>query len=177
MRHREWLLLSCLVGAACARGGTPGTPVPGPSGSGFEGVQQRGAEAMGVDQSTSSHVFESLPDGGRIVLRRDVEDSAGVATIRAHMREIAAQFTRGDFSLPGFVHARPVPGTAVMAERRALIRYEASDLPRGGQVRITTTDPAAVAAVHEFLAFQRQDHRAPGHDHHHHHADSAAHRQ
>jgi hypothetical protein len=31
-------------------------------------------------------------------------------------------------------------------------------------VRITTTDPAALAAVHEFLAFQRADHRAAGHE-------------
>lgn len=175
MRRHEWLLLSCLLGAACARGGTAGSAVPGPAGSGFEGVQERGAAAMGVDQSTSSHVFESLPDGGRIVLRRDVDDPAGVETIRAHMREIAHRFALGDFALPALVHDRPVPGTDVMAERRALIRYEASDLPRGGQVRITTSDPAALAAVHQFLAFQRQDHRAPGHDHQH-HADPASHR-
>jgi TusA-related sulfurtransferase len=33
-------------------------------------------------------------------------------------------------------------------------------LPRGGELRITTTDPAAVAAVAAFLAFQRMDHRS-----------------
>jgi hypothetical protein len=31
-------------------------------------------------------------------------------------------------------------------------------------VRISTTDAAAVAAVHEFLAFQRGAHHAGGHD-------------
>ena len=122
---------------------------------------------MGVDQSTSAHVFESLPDGGRIVLERPTEtDTADVRTIRAHMRDIAAAFGRGDFTAPGMVHAQDVPGTKVMAARAAMLRYEAIDRPRGAEVRVTTTDPAALAAVHEFLAFQRADHRAAGHGKH-----------
>lgn len=140
--------------------------VPTAADSGFTGVQSRGADVMGVDQYTSSHVFETLPDGGRIVLQRDAPDASGEATIRAHLRDIAARFTRGDFSLPGQVHGMAVvPGTAVMAQRRSRIRYVMEPLPRGGQVRIVTRDAAALKAVHEFLAFQRMDHRAAGHDH------------
>lgn len=137
----------------------------------FAGVQERGKVAMGVDQYTSSHVFEPLPDGGRIVLRRDTPDSAGTEVIREHLRAIAAAFATGDFRLPGFVHAREVPGTAVMAARREVIRYRADTLPRGGEVRIVTSDPEAIRAVHEFLAFQRADHRAGAHLH----GDSAGH--
>lgn len=129
----------------------------------FTSIQSRGHEAMGVDQYTSAHVFEPLADGGRIVLRRDTSDVSGVATIRSHMRLIASRFAGGDFSIPGFVHARDVPGTAVMAARRDRISYVADTLAGGGQVRITTSDPAAVEAIHEFLAFQRHDHRAPAH--------------
>lgn len=139
--------------------------VPTSVDSGFAGVQARGAEVMGVDQYTSSHVFEALPDGGRIVLQRDLADAEGEATIRAHLRDIAARFTKGDFSLPGQVHGMVVAGTGVMAERKRRIRYVMEPLPRGGQVRIVTRDPAALKAVHEFLAFQRMDHRAAGHDH------------
>jgi hypothetical protein len=119
---------------------------------------------MGVDQYTSAHVFEDLPDGGRVVLDRAVDDSAGVATIRAHMRDIAAAFARGDFAVPGFVHARDVPGTTVMSAKRGAITYTPADRPRGGELRIASSDPDAVRAVHEFLAFQRQDHRAAGHE-------------
>lgn len=126
----------------------------------FAGVQARGRVAMGVDQYTSSHVFESLPDGGRIVLQRDAEDSAGMAVIRRHMATIAAAFAEGDFRLPGLVHDREVPGTSVMARKRALIRYRADTVPRGGELRIHTRDPEALRAVHDFLAFQRHDHRA-----------------
>ena len=134
--------------------------------SAFAGVQSRGKDVMGVDQYTSSHVFESLPDGGRIVLQRDSADAAGEETIRAHLRDIAKRFAQGDFTLPGQVHGMAeVPGTKVMAERRLAMRYVMTPLPRGGEVRIITGDPAAVKAVHEFLAFQRMDHRAAGHDH------------
>ena len=34
----------------------------------FEGVQSRGRVAMGVDQYTSTHLFQPRPDGGRIEL-------------------------------------------------------------------------------------------------------------
>lgn len=133
--------------------------------SAFAGVQSRGEGVMGVNQYTSQHVFETLPDGGRIILERPSErDTADIRTIRAHMHEIAAAFARGDFSAPGLVHAQQVPGTTVMAARAATLHYEAVDRPRGAEVRITTHDPEALAAVHEFLAFQRADHRAAGHE-------------
>jgi hypothetical protein len=130
--------------------------------SAFAGVQNRGQHAMGVDQYTSTHVFEPLSDGGRITLQRDVPDSSGTARIRHHMERIAAAFQAGDFSLPGFVHAREVPGTAVMAAKREAISYTVELLPRGAAVRLRSTDSAAVEAIHEFLAFQRMDHRAAG---------------
>ncbi len=121
---------------------------------------------MGVDQYTSAHVFEDLPDGGRIVLdeREPATDTSGVATIRLHMRDIAASFRAGDFTKPFQVHAQVVPGTAVMTTHRAAITYDAIDRPRGGEVRIRSGDPAAVAAIHEFLAFQSSGHHAAGHD-------------
>ncbi len=128
-------------------------------------MQARGAHVMGVDQYTSAHVFEDLPDGGRVVLERDdLSDSAAIATIRVHMREIAVSFRAGDFTKPFQVHAQTVPGTAVMRDRRAAISYAPIDRPRGGEVRITSADTSAVAAIHQFLAFQREQHHAAGHE-------------
>src|SRR5262245_25810924 len=84
-------------------------------------MQQRGRQAMGVDQYTSIHKFDALADGGRIELQRDLDDSVGVATIRAHIRSIAGAFKSGDFSTPKFVHMKMVPGTKVMAAKRSVI--------------------------------------------------------
>ncbi|MGH7526779.1 MAG: hypothetical protein ACREMX_08735 [Gemmatimonadales bacterium] len=153
------------IATACGRG--PATAenrrAAAAADTAFAGVQDRGHVAMGVDQFTSTHIFESLPDGGRIELQRDEADSAGAAQIRMHLREIAGRFADGDFALPGFVHARAVPGTSVMAARRERITYTVDSLPRGAALRLRTADSAAVRAIHEFLAFQRQDHQATGH--------------
>ena len=128
-------------------------------------MQSRGAHVMGVDQYTSAHVFEDLPDGGRVVLERDdAVDTVAIATIRTHLRDIEAAFRAGDFTKPFEVHAQTVPGTGVMAARRSAITYDEIDRPRGGEVRIKSSDSGAVAAIHEFLAFQRQQHHAAGHE-------------
>lgn len=132
-----------------------------PDDSAFALVQARGHAAMGVDQYTSTHRFEPLPDGGRITLVRDGDDAAGVTQIRAHMAKIAVAFRRGDFTIPGFVHDRTVPGTATMATHRTWISYIADTLPHGGSLRIYSTDSAAISAIHQFIAFQGQDHRSP----------------
>jgi hypothetical protein len=148
--------------AACANHRAGRAPE---SDSAFAAMQSRGEVVMGVNQYTSAHVFEDLPDGGRIILDAQ-PDSADMARVRRHMREIAAAFVAGDFSKPFEVHAEVVPGTPIMAARRATITYEAIDRPRGAEVRIRTSDSAAIRAVHEFLAYQRDAHHAPGHEAH-----------
>ena len=145
--------------AAQAKGQPKGKPD-----TSYAAMQKRGKMAMGVDQYTSTHKFDALPTGGRIELQRDVADSAGVAQIRAHIRDIAKAFAAGDFSTPEFVHMMSVPGTKVMREKRSAISYEPRDLPRGAELLIRTKDSVAVAAIHEFMAFQRGEHHAGGMD-------------
>ena len=142
---------------AAMHGGHSSTPTTDTS---FAALQARGKMAMGVDQYASAHRFNVLPDGGRIALEMKDGDSLAVAQIRAHMKLIEHAFQAGDFSTPEFVHARAMPGTDVMSRNKALIRYTYADLPRGGAVRITTTDPESLAAIREFLTAQRGDHRA-----------------
>jgi hypothetical protein len=125
----------------------------------FGAMQKRGAIYMGVDQYTSTHEFTDLPDGGRITLARDAADTAGVSTIRAHLKQITQAFRDGDFDIPMLVHDEHVPGTDVMSRRHDRITYEFREVPGGGQIRIQTSDAMARTAVHAFLAFQRDEHR------------------
>lgn len=127
--------------------------------SSFHAMQERGKAVMGVDQYTSVHHFDDYDDGGRIALQAQEGDSAGIAGIRAHMKQIAVQFKSGDFRNPMAVHQELPPGATTMAARRDRITYTYRELPRGGEVRIRTRDPDAVRAVHEFLAYQRREHR------------------
>jgi hypothetical protein len=157
---RTLVVLTLATGMASPLAAQAHHGMHGGSDSAYAAMQSRGEAAMRVDQYSSTHKFESLPDGGRIELQRDLDDSAGVERIRRHLRDVARAFAAGDFRSPFFVHAREVPGSRVMAARRDLISYTVRDLPRGGEVRIITADSAAVRAIHEFLAFQRHDHRA-----------------
>ncbi|MFI5206884.1 MAG: hypothetical protein ACHQU8_03570 [Gemmatimonadales bacterium] len=131
--------------------------------SAYAAMQARGEHVMGVDQYTSRHVFEPLPTGGRIELQREVDDTAGVTQIRRHLADVAAAFGRGDFTAPFLVHDQDVPGTRVMAARRDAITYTVRPLARGGEIVISSGDASVVDAVHAFLAFQRQEHRAAAH--------------
>ena len=57
----------------------------------FAAMQERGKMAMGVDQYTSTHAFDDLPDGGRIALVRDASDTLGVRQIlRLSSKDLAA---------------------------------------------------------------------------------------
>jgi hypothetical protein len=40
-----------------------------------------------------------------------------------------------------------------------MIEWKFEETPNGGRVRITTKDTEALAAIHEFLRFQIEDHR------------------
>jgi len=153
MRSPYAILLLALAGPLAAQT---------PKDTGFAALQQRGKVVMGVDQYTSMHRFDDLPDGGRIVLTRSAVDTTGVRTIRAHLAEIARAFEAGDFGHTMAVHQHELPGTAVMRERRAAISYRVDTLPGGGAVRITTRDTTAVRAIHQFLAAQRGEHHAGG---------------
>lgn len=139
-------------------------PPAAQSDSAFRALQARGQTVMGVDQYTSAHRFEMLPDGGRIVLERLESDSVGIVTIRAHMRAVAAAFEKGDFSMSQQVHAMEVPGTRTLAARRGHIAYSVEELARGAAVRVKTTDAEALAALKAFFDFQNADHRT-GHHH------------
>jgi hypothetical protein len=152
------VVVSLLVLAACTAKPSPATSDA--ADTAFANMQERGKMAMGVDQYTSSHHFESTDDGGRIQLERDTADSLGVAQIRAHMRLIQHAFEAGDFSTPAFVHMKDMPGTAMMTARRSLISYTYADLPRGGEVVIRSTDPEAIGAIHQFLDAQKMEHHA-----------------
>jgi hypothetical protein len=154
------IALVTTAGAAAAQSGPPTSHQH--HDSAFAAMQERGKMAMGIDQYASTHHFDALPDGGRIELIRNDGDSADVRKIRMHMREIARAFASGDFSTPAAVHLRQVPGADVMAARRTAIQYEAHDLPHGAELRIRTTDPEALHAIHRFMAFQREEHRAGG---------------
>jgi hypothetical protein len=122
-------------------------------------VEKHGDEAMGFPHDKTTHHFRLYSDGGAIeVTANDSNDSQNMRAIRSHLTHVATMFSNGEFSIPMFVHDQVSPGVPVMKDKHAEISYIFEALPAGGRVRIKTTNPDALKAIHAFLRFQIEDH-------------------
>jgi hypothetical protein len=118
-------------------------------------VDTRGDKAMGFSHEKTTHHFELLSNGSIIeVSTNDKTDTATLDEIRGHLSHVAKMFTEGDFQLPMFIHDNVPPGVPVMRSKRTAITYTFESTSSGGRVRITTSDPDALKAVHQFLTFK-----------------------
>lgn len=115
-------------------------------------------DSFGMSHETTQHSFRLFADGGTIELRTLNEDPKTAEAIQTHMREVTADFSRGDFEKPLFVHGVMPDGAERMKELGETISYSFEKLPDGGRIRITTKDADALTSVHEFLKFQIKDH-------------------
>ena len=123
-------------------------------------VMENGEKAMGFSQTATTHHFLLMPDGGAIrVTANDKGDTENRDKIRSHLSEIAKQFKDGIFTTPFAVHGRMPPGVPEMDRLKDKIDYHFEEVENGAQVRITTADATALAAVHDFLKFQINDHK------------------
>ncbi len=124
------------------------------------GVAERGDHVMGFDHSKTSHHFRLTRLGGVIEASAlDPADTASRDQIRMHFGHIAAMFALGNFEAPMLIHDRVPPGVPEMKKQKAAIAYRAEQTPSGGRVVITARNARALAAIHEFLKFQIQDHQ------------------
>jgi hypothetical protein len=123
-------------------------------------LKKRGTLAMGFDQDKTVHHFRASATGGSIEVEvTDPADSGSRDQVRSHLKEIAADFAKGDFAKPFQTHAEVPPGVPSMERLKADIRYKYEETPRGGMVRISTSNPEALEAIHEFLAYQAREHQ------------------
>jgi hypothetical protein len=141
-----------------------------------QSVMQHGDEVMGFSHEKATHHFTLYKDGGEIVVSaNDPNDKTTEDQIRTHLGHIAKMFAAGNFNAPMLVHSATPPGTATMTKLKDQIRYEYSETVQGAAIRIVTSDPQAMDAIHAFLLFQIIDHQtgdAPAignvsHDEHH----------
>jgi hypothetical protein len=58
-----------------------------------------------------------------------------------------------------FIHDTVPPGVPVMKANRSAIVFTFEPTPDGGRVRIASANTNAIKAIHQFLAFQIDDHR------------------
>jgi hypothetical protein len=123
-------------------------------------VNERGDRVMGFDHEKTTHHFLLYTDGGAIEVAANSADDAGSRDqIRKHLGHIARMFAEGNFKAPMLIHAQTPPGVQVMRRLKSEIKYDYEEAERGARVRIRTVNAEALAAVHEFLRFQIEDHK------------------
>jgi len=124
------------------------------------GVDRRGDDAMGFSHEKTTHHFALTKDGGIITASAtDPVDGESRAAIVRHFKHVASAFEGGHFEMPMFIHDRVPPGVPVMKRLAGQIRYAVEETASGGRIVISTRNPQAVAAIHQFLRFQIEDHR------------------
>jgi hypothetical protein len=123
-------------------------------------LDERGARAMGFSQTATAHHFLLNPDGGVIQVEvKDAADTANRDLVRQHLSHVARMFAEGDFDTPALVHGRTPPGADALRRLKSEISYTYEETETGARVRISTKNAEALAAVHDFLRFQIEDHR------------------
>ena len=124
------------------------------------GVVRRGDQVMGFSHEKTIHHFRLTAEGGTIeALATDPSDAASRAQIRGHLEHIAEMFQNGNFNAPMLIHAQTPPGVPTMKKLHKEIRYDVAETPTGARVKVSSADPQAIAAIHDFLKFQIKDHQ------------------
>ncbi len=134
------------------------TPTPGPDH--HAAVNERGDHVMGFDHEKTTHHFRLTRSGGVIeVSVNDPKDTESRDAIRQHMGHIVKMFSEGDFNAPMLIHGQVPPGVPEMKAKLKVITWTPANTPSGANIVITSKDPAAITAIHQFLQFQIEDHQ------------------
>jgi len=122
-------------------------------------VARRGEPVMPFDLDATTHAFDPTDTGGRqSVVADDSGDTDQIALVRAHLREEAERFRKGEFGDPAAIHGHDMPGLAVLEERGDALEITYRDTTRGAELTFVSEDPAVVSALHDWFAAQLSDH-------------------
>jgi hypothetical protein len=122
-------------------------------------VAEKGARVMPFDLAKTTHVFESLPDGGlQTVTAKDPGDILQIRLIREHLRAESERFPKGDFEDPMAIHGHDMPGIAELRAGAGKFEVRYGEVPAGATIRYQANDASLIAALHRWFEAQRMDH-------------------
>ena len=134
----------------------------------------RSADVMPFDLSATTHVFTKTSTGGvQRVVAKDAGNKQQIELIRTHLKDIADEFSRGNYSRPAHVHGIAMPGlNELQASPAGDLKTVYRDITLGAEIRYSSESPKTIAAVHAWFNAQLADHgreAMSGHDHSMHH--------
>jgi hypothetical protein len=124
-------------------------------------VHSMSHEVMPFDMAKTIHVFKMTTEGGeqRVEARAPV-DSEQVAMIRQHLGHEAAEFAKGNFGDPAYLHGATMPGLAELSAEPKSLKVSYADVPNGGKITFEGANIRIVTAIHRWFGAQLSEHGA-----------------
>jgi hypothetical protein len=126
-----------------------------------EHVHDSAHSVMPFDIASTLHVFRMTEEGGvqRVVIR-EASSKAQVPLIQQHLTHEAEQFQKGNYSDPGALHGRDMPGLKELRAGASRIKVSYAALPDGAQITFRTDDRHLLTAIHRWFGAQLSEHGA-----------------
>ena len=125
------------------------------------GHQPARPEPVHYDRHRVVHHFYLYTDGGLMTLAvSDPSDAETRKAVRACVQRVSQLMVMGDLAKLREQFGENVPGLDRIVEaraRKATITVRSSTPDEGSQIILTTADPIALQALHDFLRFQIAD--------------------
>lgn len=125
----------------------------------LESVRAKGEKVMPFDLDSSKHFFIKNKEGGVEEIRAmKPEDSKEVRLIQEHLKEIANDFTRGDYSKVKSIHGYNMPGVKKLEEEYQKVKITYQETEFGAKLIFKSKDSLVLEAIHSWFDAQLAEH-------------------
>ena len=157
MSHPVRITVALLAAGACMVSWTGRAPAQ----TAQEHVHSSAHTVMPFDMSKTVHIFRMTEQGGiqRVVIK-DSSAKEQVSLIQQHLQHEAERFQTGDFSDPGKLHGKDMPGLKDLQTAGSRIKVSYAALSDGAQITFTTDDRHLLTAIHRWFGAQLSEHGA-----------------
>ena len=124
-------------------------------------VHNAAHSVMPFDISKTIHIFRMTEQGGiqRVVIG-DASAKEQISPIQQHLRQEAERFQQGDYSDPGMLHGKDMPGLKDLQTGRSKIKVSYAALTDGAEIVFSTDDRHLLTAIHRWFGAQLSEHGA-----------------
>jgi hypothetical protein len=155
MSHPVRITVALLAAGACMVSWTGRAPAQ----TAQEHVHSSAHTVMPFDMSKTVHIFRMTEQGGiqRVVIR-DPAAKEQVVLIQQHLKHEAERFQTGDFSDPGKLHGKDMPGLKDLQAGASMIKVSYAALSDGAEMTFSTEDRHLLTAIHRWFGAQLSEH-------------------
>ncbi|HKS56463.1 MAG TPA: hypothetical protein VJS12_14320 [Steroidobacteraceae bacterium] len=126
-----------------------------------EHVHSSAHTVMAFDISKTLHIFRMTEeDGVQRVVIRDISSKVQVPLIQQHLQHEAERFQQGNYSDPGVLHGKDMPGLQQLEASGSKIKVSYAPLPDGAQIVFSTDDRHILTEIHRWFGAQLSEHGA-----------------